>query len=103
MNFKDYTVVENNRKLLEPCFCINLFTSALVTKDTAPEGLLTPYRVFLNDFLPEVNWILTDGNQMRGEKITPRRLDVLENWLHKPRRTVFMGSPPTEIYAGKDA
>lgn len=103
MNFKDYTVVENNRKLLEPCFCIALFTSVLVTKDTAPEGLLTPYRVFLNDFLPEVNWILTDGNQMRGEKITSRRLDVLENWLHKPRRTVFMDSPPIEIYAGKDA
>ncbi|ECD9612224.1 DUF3396 domain-containing protein [Salmonella enterica subsp. salamae] len=103
VNFRDYTVVENGRKLIEPCFCIALFTSALVTKNMAPEGLLTPYRVFLDDFLPEVNWILTDGNQMRGEKITSQRLDVLENWLHKPRRTVFMGAPPVEIYKGKDA
>ena len=72
-DFSDYRLEEGDITLFEPCFCITLFSTEAVTKEHAPESLLTPYKVFWEYFGSQIDRILYDGNQSHGVKITEKK------------------------------
>lgn len=97
--FEDYRLEEKALTLIEPCFCITLFTNETVTKEHAPESLLTPYRIFLEDFGDQTGWILYDGNQSDGVKITAKNRQVPDEWLANPKSRV-KNNTIVDLYSG---
>jgi hypothetical protein len=83
----------------EPCIAFTLFSNARISKDEAPPNLLGPYGVFMEDFLAQVGWCRTSGNQMHPSKVTQSELAVLPNWLADPKRRVR--DAVGEFYGGK--
>lgn len=97
--FSDYRLEENGITLFEPCFCITLFSSEVVTKEHAPESLLTPYRVFWDDFGSQIDRIRYDGNQSHGVKVNDKNLRVPYDWLSNIKER-FKGRVSVDLYAG---
>lgn len=100
-NFSDYQLEKRDITVFEPCFCITLFSSEMVTKDHAPEKLLTPYSIFIEDFGSQINRILYDGNQMHGVKVNNKNQTYPYEWLSKSR-TRFKGKVFVRLYAGSN-
>lgn len=84
--FSEYIIEDGDTTLIEPCFCITLFSSANVTQEHVPDGFLTPYRVFWEDFGHQVDRILYDGNQSHGVKVNEKNLRIPYDWLENPKK-----------------
>lgn len=97
--FSEYRLEEGELTLFEPCFCITLFSTEAVTKEHAPESLLTPYHIFWEDFGNLVDRILYDGNQSHGVKITERNRTVPYEWLRNGRNRA-KDNTVIDLYSG---
>lgn len=97
--FSDYRLEEDDITRFEPCFCITLFSTETVTKEHAPESLLTPYKIFWEDFGSQVDRILYDGNQSYGVRITEKNKSVPFEWLRNVRSRT-KDNTSIDLYAG---
>jgi hypothetical protein len=101
MNSSDFVIKLNGVVRCELCLSVVLFANVKLTKeDEPPPGLLTPYRVFLEDFRDTVEWCRTDGDQMHAVKITDERLAEFPKWLADPKRR-YKGTAGTELRKGR--
>lgn len=99
--FSDYLLEVNDITLIEPCFCITLFSKEVVTNEYAPERLLTPYRIFCEDFASQVDQIIFDGNQKNGVKINDKNKKIPFEWLSNSKKRVKGGSV-TYLFSGNN-
>lgn len=85
MNFSDYNLTQDGILICEPCLCITLFSDADLGSVDAPD-VLSPYRVFLENFDSQVSHCILDGDQMHAKKITPKLLENLPNEMNDAKR-----------------
>ena len=97
--FSDYRVEKDALTLIEPCFCMTLFSNEAVTTEHGPESLLTPYRVFQEDFGSQSRWIFYDGNQSKGVKVTDKNKQMPGEWLANPKSRT-KDHTVVDLYAG---
>jgi Protein of unknown function (DUF3396) len=85
MNFADYHLTQENILICEPCLCITLFSDTDLGVADAPD-VLSPYRIFLQNFQTQVSHCILDGDQMHAKKITAKMLENLPSEMNDAKR-----------------